>query len=203
MFLSWVWPRSVTARSSLALHLAIGVLGKADRAGRGDALQPRGDIDAVAHQVAVALLDDVAEMDADAELDAALRRHAGIALDHAVLHLDGAAHGVDHAAELDEAAVAGALDDATMMHGDRGIDQIAAQRPQPRQGAILVRAGEPAVADDVRRQDCSKLSGLAQAVLPYPAWHYRPTRAAPSQHGAIKRKGDSPSRGRMSGMGST
>ena len=47
-------------------------------------------------------------MDADAELDAALGRQAGVALDHAVLHLDGAAHGVDHAAELDEDAVAGA-----------------------------------------------------------------------------------------------
>ena len=34
-----------------------------------------------------------------------------------------------------------------------GIDQIAAQRPQPRQDAILVRAGEPAIADDVGDQD--------------------------------------------------
>ena len=72
------------------------------RAGLGDTFQSRGDIDAVAHQVAVALLDHVAEMDADPELDAPLRREAGVALDHAVLHLDGAAHGVDHAAELDQ-----------------------------------------------------------------------------------------------------
>ena len=100
-----------------------------------------------------ALLDDVAEMNADAELDAALGRHAGVALDHAVLHLDRAAHRVDHAAELDEAAVAGALDDAPVMRGDGGIDQIAAQPPEPRQRAILVRAGEPAVADDVGDQD--------------------------------------------------
>ena len=92
-------------------------------------------------------------MDADAELDAALGRQAGVALDHAVLHLDGAAHGVDHAAELDEAAVAGALDDAPVMRGDGGVDQIAAQAPEPRQRAILVRAGEPAVADDVGDQD--------------------------------------------------
>ncbi len=42
-------------------------------------------------------------MDADAELDATLGRKASIALDHAVLHLDGAAHGIDHAAELNEA----------------------------------------------------------------------------------------------------
>ena len=89
--------------------------------------EPRGDVDAVAHQIAVALLDDVAEMNADAKLDAALGRHAGVALDHAVLDFDGAAHRVDHAAELDDGAVAGALDDAAVMHGDGRIDQIAAQ----------------------------------------------------------------------------
>jgi len=42
-----------------------------DGASIHDALQPRGDIDAVAHQIAVTLLDHVAEMNADAELDAA------------------------------------------------------------------------------------------------------------------------------------
>jgi hypothetical protein len=68
------------------------------------------------HQIAVALLDHIAEMDADAELDPALGRKAGVALDHAVLHLDGAAHGVDHAAEFDEDAVAGTLHHAAVMH---------------------------------------------------------------------------------------
>jgi hypothetical protein len=33
-----------------------------------------GDIDAVAHQIAVALLDDVAQMDADTEFDALVGR---------------------------------------------------------------------------------------------------------------------------------
>ena len=148
------------------LDLPVCLLGETDAAGLAYAFKARGDIDAVAHQVAVALLDDVAQMDADAELDAAFGRQAGIALDHAILHLDGAAHGVDHAAELDEAPVAGALDHATMMHGDRGIDQVAAQRPQPRQDAILVRAGEPAVADHIRDQDRCYFPGLAHAVLP-------------------------------------
>jgi hypothetical protein len=55
-----------------AADLTIGVLGEADRAGLGDTLQPRSDIDAIAHQIAVALLDDVAQMNADAELDAAV-----------------------------------------------------------------------------------------------------------------------------------
>ena len=142
------------------LDLPIGVLGQADPAGRGDPLQSRGDIDAVAHQIAVSLLDDVAEMNADAKIDAALGRHAGVAFDEAVLHLDGAAHRVDDAAKLDEAAVAGALDDAPVMRGDGGIDQIAAQRPEPCERALFVRAREPAVADHVRDQDRSDLASF-------------------------------------------
>jgi hypothetical protein len=42
--------------------LAVGVLGKTDRPGLGDPLEPRSDVDAVAHEVAIGLLDDVAEM---------------------------------------------------------------------------------------------------------------------------------------------
>ena len=148
------------------LHLPIGVLGQADRAGLGDAFQSRGDIDAVAHQIAVALLDHVAQMNADAELDASLGRQAGVALDHAVLHLDGAAHGVDHAAELDEHAVAGALHHAPVMHGDGRIDQIAPKRPEPRQRAILVGAGKPAISDYIGRQDRRKFPGLGHDLPP-------------------------------------
>ena len=62
-----------------------------------------------------------------------LGRHAGVALDHAVLHFDRASHRVDDAAKLDEAAVAGALDDAPMMHGDRRdqSDRCAARAAAP------------------------------------------------------------------------
>ena len=137
--------------------MTVGVLGKTDRAGRGDPFQSRGDVDAVAHEVAVGLLDDVAKVNADPEFYAALGRQAGVALDEAILHLDGAAHGVDHAAELDEAAVAGALDDAAMVRGNGGIDQIAAQSPKARERAILVGASKPAIADNVRNQDRSNL----------------------------------------------
>ena len=145
------------------LDLTIGVLGQTDRAGLADALQSRGDIDAVAHQIAVALLDDVAEMNADAELDAALGRQAGVALDQAVLHFDRAAHRVDHAAKLDEAAVAGALDDPPVMRGDGGVDQVAAEPPKARERAILVRSREPAIADDIGDQDRRNFPGLAHS----------------------------------------
>jgi hypothetical protein len=93
---------------------------------------PPGDIHTVAHQVAVALLDDVAEVNADAKFDAALGRQPPVALDHALLHLDRAAHRVDHAAELDDGPIARTLYDAPMMSGDGGVDQIAPEPAEPR-----------------------------------------------------------------------
>ena len=143
------------------LHLAVGVLRQTDRARLGDALKARRDIDAVAHQVAVALLDHVAEMDADPKFDALVRRDLSVALDHRPLDFNGAVHCVDDAAELDDAAVAGALDDAAVMHRDGRVDQVAAQRPQPRQNPVLVGSGKPRIADDVGHQDRGQFSGLA------------------------------------------
>ena len=66
--------------------------GDADAAGLGQGLEARGDVDAVAEDV-VALDDHVAEIDADAELDPARRRHVGVAPDHALLDLDRALDG--------------------------------------------------------------------------------------------------------------
>jgi hypothetical protein len=91
--------------------------------------------------IAVALLDHVAEMNANAQLDAPLGRQPSIALEHAALHLDGAAHGVDHAAKFDKRAIACPLDDAAVMHGDGRIDQVASECPQSRQCAILIGTG--------------------------------------------------------------
>jgi hypothetical protein len=65
-------------------------------------------------------------MDADA-----IGGHADIALDHGVLNFDRATHCVDDAAKFDESAVAGALDDSAIVHGDGRIDQVTAKRPQP------------------------------------------------------------------------
>jgi hypothetical protein len=69
------------------------------------------------------------------------------------LDFDGAVHCVDDTPELDNCAIASALDDATVMGVDRKVDQIAAQSPQPRQCTILIRPREPALADDICDQD--------------------------------------------------
>ena len=136
------------------------LLGETNTSWLADAFKTRRDVDGIAHQVAVGLLDHVAQVNANAELDPALIRQACITLGHAVLQLDSATHGADHAAKLDEAAVAGALDDAPVMRVNGGIDEIAPQPPQPRQRANLVRASQPAVADDVRDQNSPRSCGF-------------------------------------------
>src|SRR5262245_54565096 len=87
---------------------------------------------------AIAFLNDVAEMNADTELDSSLRRRSRVALDHGVLNLNGAAHGVNHAAELDNSPIACALHHAAIVHGDRRVEEVAAKRAESRQYAILI-----------------------------------------------------------------
>ena len=95
----------------------------ADATGLGQGLQPRGDIHAVAEDVAF-LDDHVAEIDANAEPDPPLLPHLGLALGHPPLHLDRAAHRIDDAGELDQEAVAGGLDDAAPVLPDLWLNQF-------------------------------------------------------------------------------
>jgi hypothetical protein len=62
------------------LHLPVGLLREADRARLRDPFEPGGDVDRVAHQIAVFLFDDIAEMDADARLDSLFWGQASVAL---------------------------------------------------------------------------------------------------------------------------
>ena len=48
---------------------------------------------------------------------------------------------------------------------DGGIDEIAPQAPEPRQRAILVRAGEARVADDIRDQNRRDFPGSRHGAL--------------------------------------
>src|SRR6516162_8226594 len=75
----------------LALHLAEGVFRDADAARFSEPFEPRGDVDAVAEDVAL-LDDDVTEIDTNAKFDAALWRYGGVAGHHLPLHLDRTAH---------------------------------------------------------------------------------------------------------------
>src|SRR5262249_10653744 len=107
------------------------------------------DIDAVAHEVAVFLFDHIAEMDADAILDALFWRQPRVALGQTALDFDGASHRVHYAAKLNDAAVAGALNNAAVMHSDGRVDQVAPTGAEPSEDAIFICARKPGVADDV------------------------------------------------------
>jgi hypothetical protein len=46
------------------------------------------------------------------------------------------------------------------MHGDRRVDQVAPERPRPRERAILVHASKPAVSDHIGGEDRGKFPGF-------------------------------------------
>ena len=123
--------------------------GDADSAGLGKRLQPRGHVDAVAVDV-VALDDDVAEVDADAERDSRPRilRGRRIALDE-----KRAVDRIDDAGEFDQRAVADQFDDAAAMLGNRRVEQRLAMPLQGGERPGLVTTHQAGVADDVGRKD--------------------------------------------------
>ena len=79
-------------------------------------------------------------------------------------YLDCAANGIDDASELYEDAVTRPLDDAAVMHGDGGIDQIASQRSEAGKCPLLVGPGKLAESDHVRRKKAASFRVSAMAV---------------------------------------
>jgi hypothetical protein len=114
----------------LAADLPLCVVGYADTAGLRNPLQPRSNIDAIAEDIVV-IDDDIADVNADPELDSIFMWHVGILSDYVALNLDRASRRVHGACELNQHTVAGGLDDAAAMLRDFGIDKGFSQRLQP------------------------------------------------------------------------
>jgi hypothetical protein len=118
-----------------------------------DALQPRGDIDAVAEQIAVGLRHHIAYVDADPEFDPFVRVDAGVQGDHAALDIQGAARRVDNAAELDQETIAHGFENPTAIRGDGGVNRICAQLGEAACGPLFVKPGQTREANDVGGKD--------------------------------------------------
>jgi hypothetical protein len=135
------------------------------RARLGDAFQPR--LDFAVTDLGPTQLKNIAEPIHVYSLEVgqpAQAKPAAVAPSKAAvlaLDFDGATHRINHAAKLDNCAIAGAFDDAPVMHGEDRIDQVAAQRSQPGKDAIFVRSSKPRVADDVGDQDRRQFPRLA------------------------------------------
>ena len=126
-----------------------------DPAGPGNALDARGDVDAVAEKVA-ALDDDVAEVDSDAEFDSPVLGHVSVAGRHGLLHGAGTLDRIHDARKFDEHAIAGEFDDATRMPADLRLDELGLVLLQALQGTNLIGPHQPAVADDIGSHDRGK-----------------------------------------------
>ena len=144
----------------------------------------RRDVDAVAEDVAV-LDDDVADVDADTELDAMVRRQRGIAFGHRRLHLGRATQRVDNAGELDQQAVAGRLDDAALwaaIFGSISLARSALNRPSVPSSSAPIRREQPATSvariAAIRR---STRRGPAGSMAP-PQWPMTLHQPAPRAH---------------------
>ena len=128
----------------LVTHLIVDLPRDRNTTGISDALDAGSNVHAVAHQI-IALHNDVADMDADAQRQSPLR--VGL-LD--CLRRLYRLHGTG---ELDQEAVAYRLKQPPGMLDDCGLDDIRAQRLELGQRSRLVTADELRVADDVGDQD--------------------------------------------------
>ena len=152
----------------LALDLGEGGLREVDPARLRHAFEPRGDVDAVAVDI-VAVDDDVADVDADAEDDPVVLGQPIVAERHAALHLDREQHRVDDAYELHQQPIAHQLDDAAAILQRLRLDQFADMGLDGGDRAGLVPAHQAAVADHVGGQDGRQApldDGLAHGQLP-------------------------------------
>src|SRR4029077_13858340 len=139
----------------LAADLVIDFRRHADRARARDRFETGGDIDAVAVEI-VAFNDDVADIDADAELQRPgdwLR----IACGDGTLALDSADHGRDRAGELGDNGVARRAEDATMVLGDDGVYDLPAG-PQVGQRSGLILAHQLEKLMDAGGKNCRQFA---------------------------------------------
>ena len=100
--------------------------------------------------------DDIALVHTDPEFDPLVQRNVGIALGHRVLDSHGGADGLHSAGVFYENSVSGRLDDAAMIIGDVGIDDLTPNGFNSAKRSTLILAHQPAVADHVCDQDRCK-----------------------------------------------
>src|SRR5215469_9323716 len=105
----------------LVTHLISYHPADADAARFRQAFKARCDVDPVTEDVVV-VDDDVAEIDADAEIDAPFGLHTAIACGHFALHFDRATNRIDHARKLAKETVARRVDDAAAVLPDLRVD---------------------------------------------------------------------------------
>src|SRR6516165_3935989 len=119
-------------------------------------LQPSRDIDGIAEKV-VALNDDVADVDSNAEPHLLTGRSIRILFGYGLLHSDGTLHSIHGTGEIGDEAVARRGEDPTAMRGDQGIDDGPVSVEGAKR-ADLILPHEAAVAFHIGGEDRGELS---------------------------------------------
>ena len=139
------------------MHMIAHCSRDADPANGARCFQSGGDVDAVAVKVR-AVRYHVANVDGDAEADAAIRRLVTIIHRDLLLYLDCAAHRTIDAVEGDQERVTAGLHDSSAVIADRRVDQCTSKRAEAAQRAGIVQADQPAVAHHVGVDDGKQLT---------------------------------------------
>ena len=142
----------IPANRQFALDLLVDAAGNAHSTGLRESLQPRRDIDAIAHQV-VALDHHVADVDSDAELHPAVVGERGCQSSMLCWIFKRGAHCLHGAGEFRNDAVAGAAEDPAFVRADDRGDPLATVLKRPI-GSLLIGAHHAGIARAIGGEDC-------------------------------------------------
>src|SRR5262249_45815051 len=122
-----------------------------DAAGLGERLEPRGDIDAIAEDIAL-LDDDVVKVHPQAQRNASVGQQCPVQSRNRLAQCGGAAYRFDDALELDQHPVAGPPDDISAGLEDLWLDDFGQKESNPGEAVSLVSGEKPTVADEQDRR---------------------------------------------------
>ena len=126
-----------------------------DAARLAKCLEPSRNVDPIAKDIAT-FYDDVASIDANAELDPHLGWHVGVSGDHATLYRNGASHRMNHACKFHQHSVTGASDDPPAVLFDLGIEQRGQMFVQPGVRTLLISTHKPTVARHIGHENSTQ-----------------------------------------------
>jgi hypothetical protein len=132
----------------LRLYVLVNHGGQADAPRIGQIFEAGSNIYAISVYI-VAFDDHITEVNADTKFDAQRLWDFRISRGHLSLNIDSAFHGVYDAGELGQCAVAHQLDDAAMVRGDLGINELSAVDLEALERAGLILAHETRIARHV------------------------------------------------------
>ena len=114
----------------------------------GQSFQPGCEIHTIAIDI-LAIDDEVAEIDANAEIKTFFTRQLCIVFLERELNIDRASDGIHNARELNQGSIAHKFDQPAIMSSDSWVDVVGPHGLQPIKGIRLIILHKAAIADDI------------------------------------------------------